>query len=187
MTFHLEGFRDVEKALEEIAKKSTQVSVMRRSVQKAAEPMRARAEQYARIDQGDLSQGIRISARAAGEVGRAAYGAVMRHTSGDKVAALAAMRTARRTFKAINPPAIMYLGPIKDLFYAKFVEFGTKAHKTGGKFPGAQHPGSAPDPFMRPAFDAEAERTVERLAPILWAEIQKTAIRSARRGGGHGN
>ena len=181
MTFRLEGFPDLERALQQIERRSTQVAVTRRALQKAAEPMREKAAQYAPINRGDLTAGIKISVRATGEVGRAAYAAEMRQ-SGDKVAALGAMKAARSAFRASNPPAVLYMGPIRALFYAKFVEFGTKPHTAGGKFEGAQHPGSAPDPFLRPAFDAEAERTVERLAPLIWAEIKKAAARAAKRG-----
>lgn len=181
MTFRLEGFPDLERSILQIEKRATRVAITRRALQKAAEPMREMASRYAPVADGDLSDGIKISVRATGEVGRAAYAAVMRETSGDKVAALSAMRTARRAFKASNPPAILYMGPVKGLFYAKFVEFGTRPHKNGGRFAGSQHPGTAPDPFMRPAFDAEAQRTVDRLAPLIWAEIDKSALRAARR------
>ena len=34
-------------------------------------------------------------------------------------------------------------------FYARFVEYGTKPHKVGGR----SHPGSQAKPFLRPAFD----------------------------------
>jgi len=183
MTFKLEGFAELERALGEIEKRSTQIAVTRRALKKAAEPMRQKASQYAPVESGDLSDGIRLSVkatRATGEVGRAAYAATMR-AGGDKAAAVAAMRTARRSFRASNPPAILYMGPVRALFYAKFVEFGTAAHKAGGKFKGATHPGAAPDPFMRPAFDSEAQATIDRLAPLIWDEIQKHAARVAKR------
>lgn len=169
------------RALEQIEKRSTQIAVTRRALKKAAEPMRERAALYAPIDDGDLSDGIKISTSATGEVGRAAYAAAMRETGGDKVAAVAALRSARRAFKASNPPAILYMGPIRKLFYAKFVEFGTNPHKVGGRFKGAQHPGTTPEPFLRPAFDAEADATISRLAKLIWDEVEKNALRTARR------
>lgn len=39
----------------------------------------------------------------------------------------------------------------------------------------------APAPFMRPAFDAEAEPTIRRVGDGLWPEIEKTAARRARK------
>lgn len=39
----------------------------------------------------------------------------------------------------------------------------------------------AADPFMRPAFDAEAENTITRVAEGLWPEIEKAAAKRARK------
>jgi hypothetical protein len=39
----------------------------------------------------------------------------------------------------------------------------------------------APQPFLRPAWDAEGMATLERLKTELWADIQRTAARQARR------
>jgi HK97 gp10 family phage protein len=36
--------------------------------------------------------------------------------------------------------------------YAVAVEFGTKPHKAGGKFAGAEHPGQAAQPFFYPSY-----------------------------------
>ncbi|NSX92654.1 HK97-gp10 family putative phage morphogenesis protein [Agrobacterium tumefaciens] len=47
-------------------------------------------------------------------------------------------------------------------------EFGNERH-------GAQ-------PFMRPAWDAEKEPTLDRIAVSLWGEIEKSANRLARKG-----
>ena len=181
MTFRIDGLEDLEKALAEVAKQSTRVAITRRALKRAAEPMRAKAAQYAPVDSGVLSDSIKISTRATGEVGRAAYAATMRETAGDKAAAVAALREARRNFKAENPPAILYMGPTRNAWYAHFPEFGTAPHTAGGKFQGARHPGTAPDPYMRPAFDSEAGPTIERLKPLLWDEIQRHAARMAKR------
>lgn len=181
MTFRIEGMPELERTLAEVGTRATQVAITRRALQRAAQPMVEMAKRYASIDEGDLEASIKISTRATGEVGRAAYAATMRATGGDKAAAVDALRTARRTFKALNPPAILYMGPTREIWYAKFVEFGTKPHVNGGKFAGSRHPGSAPDPFLRPAFDAEARPTTDRLAEMIWAEIQKTAARRAKR------
>lgn len=44
---------------------------------------------------------------------------------------------------------------------------------------GNEHHG--PQPFMRPAFDAEAKPTLDRLGKEMWSEIDKAAKRAARR------
>lgn len=180
-TFRLEGFPELEDALLEIAKQSTRVSITRRALQKAAAPMRDKAKRYAPIDQGDLEANIIISTRATGEVGAAAYARTMRATGGDAAASVAALRDARRAFKAVNPPAILYMGPTREIFYAKFVELGTRARLNGGTFAGTQHPGTSPQPFIRPAFDSEAKPTVDRLVPLIWSEIDRSAKRAARK------
>lgn len=56
------------------------------------------------------------------------------------------------------------------LFYARFVEFGTRAHAISGDggplaFAGiyvrtVNHPGAKPHPFMRPALDSQAQNAV---------------------------
>lgn len=38
-----------------------------------------------------------------------------------------------------------------------------------------------PQPFMRPAFDAEAQNTITGIGDDLWYEIARTAARKARR------
>lgn len=39
----------------------------------------------------------------------------------------------------------------------------------------------AADPFMRPAFDAEAQNTIQRVAGGLWPEIERAAAKRARK------
>ena len=50
---------------------------------------------------------------------------------------------------------------------AHLQEFGTRHHPA--------------QPFMRPAFDAEGRKTLDRLATEMWADIERTAARQARR------
>lgn len=195
MEFKLEGLPELEAALLEIAKQSTRVVVTRRALALAAQPMLSMAKLYAPIGDGELERSIKISTRATGEVGNAAYSKTIRtmaeaaKASGESFSlenakgfAVTAMRDARRAFRAVNPPAILYLGPVTGpTFYAKFVEFGTRARLNGGVYAGTMHPGTAPQPFLRPAFDAEAKGTIDRLAPLIWSEIDKSAKRAARK------
>ena len=41
--------------------------------------------------------------------------------------------------------------------------------------------GMAAQPYMRPAWDSEKEKAVERIAPELWAEIEAANARAARK------
>lgn len=40
---------------------------------------------------------------------------------------------------------------------------------------------NSPQPFMRPAWDAEAEPTLGRIGKEMWADIEKTAKRAAKK------
>lgn len=52
---------------------------------------------------------------------------------------------------------------------AHLVEFGTKPHEQPGR--GHRHPGSAPRPFFRPAFDAHSEEVLAELATSIRAAL----------------
>ncbi|WP_406735889.1 HK97-gp10 family putative phage morphogenesis protein [Thioclava sp. GXIMD4215] len=159
---HIDGLSESDRALDNLGK-SMSKPVMRRSMRKAAEPMRAKAAELAPKKSGGLSRSVKIGSTLNGS-----------------------QRKLRRKMTLEERTAIeLFLGPS----YVKgdggnhghLVEFGTKPHMNAGEFAGTMHPGTAPQPFMRPAFDAEAEQTVERLKPILWQEIEKAAKRAAQR------
>lgn len=160
----VQGLADVERALDNL-RKSVGRSVLRRSLRKAAAPMRDRAKELAPVDDGDLRDSIII-------------GGMLNKSQ----------RSKHRKLTADERSAIeLFVGPSYKLGaggrHGHLVEFGTEPHIVGGVFAGAQHPGTAPQPFMRPAFDAEAVPTIERLKPLLWAEIDRTARRQAKKHG----
>lgn len=72
----------------------------------------------------------------------------------------------RKMFGSMKHAVEMYVGtgPLK---HAHLQEFGTAHH--------------APQPFMRPAWDAEAVPTLARIGTIMGGEITKTAKRAAIR------
>lgn len=64
------------------------------------------------------------------------------------------------------------------LFYARFVEFGTRQHAIGPRDDGSlyfggryvdsvDHPGARPHPFLRPAIDAQASAAVAAVGQYL--------------------
>lgn len=63
--------------------------------------------------------------------------------------------------------------------YAHLVEFGTAPHPQGGMFEGAQHPGTAPQPFFWPGYRALRRRVRSRVT----RNINK-AIKAAAQTGG---
>ncbi len=161
---NVQGLADVERALDNLSK-SVGRSVLRRSLRKAAAPMRDRAKELAPVDDGDLRDSIIIGGML------------------DK-----SQRSKHRKLTKDERSAVeLFVGPSYKLGaggrHGHLVEFGTAPHILGGVFAGAQHPGTSPQPFMRPAFDAEARPTIERLRPLLWAEIDRAARRQAKKNG----
>lgn len=161
------GVKELHKALEELGKKATQKAVLERSIKKAATPMLKRAKELAPVEDGDLVKSLVIQREVLSDPGKSAYAAAMRGGA-TKDQAVAARRTAQREHG--GQVTQMVLGPqlgLRKGSHAHLVEFGT------------EH--AAPQPFLRPAFDAEASKTVDRIGAILSDEIQKTAKRVAKR------
>lgn len=61
----------------------------------------------------------------------------------------------------------------KGVRTAHLVEFGTKPHIAGGKFAGAQHPGSAPQPFFWPAYRATKRKHKGRVSRAINGGVKK--------------
>jgi HK97 gp10 family phage protein len=160
-TVKLTGFKDLEAALGRLTK-ATARNVMRRALTEAAEPMARAARQNAPRDDDQLYESIEISAQVKGEAGAAAYGTAM-HSGASKSQAVAAMKDARSGNSFVQ----LYLGPTTQAPHAHWQEFGTIYH--------------APSPYLRPAFDEQAQPTVDRLKVSLMDEIEKAAARVARK------
>ena len=77
----------------------------------------------------------------------------------------------RRMFRDDRASIEMFLGPSYDLGdggrHGHLVEFGT------------EH--SAPQPFMRPAWDQDQKAMLDRLSRELWAELDKSIKRAERK------
>lgn len=163
-TIKTQGFKELEQALAEIEKKSTAKAVMRRALVKAATPVVVAAEALAPDGPtGNLKGSIGISTKLSRRQIR-----------------------QNRKLRAEGKAAVeMFLGPDykKAGRHAHLVEFGTAPHVNGGKFKGSKHPGAAPKPFMRPAWDAEGRATLDRLGAEMWSEIDRAAKRSAKKRG----
>lgn len=174
------GFKELERALADIEKTTTAKAVARRALKKAGEPIAAKMRRLAPRDDGQLHDNIDVSTKVKNEAGDAAYANVMRQSGGaDRGGAVSAMRDARRAAKGTIPPVFMYVGATVKAPHAHLVEFGTGPRKNGGKFKGTDHPGTAPQPFARPAWDAEKGATIPRIAKELRIEIDKAVKRAA--------
>lgn len=186
-TFELSGFKELESALGELIKTTSSATgkgVLRRALISAAQPMADRARELApKGETGSLRQSIIVSARSTRRVGREEYHSVMRD-GGSRAEALQALIQARRENKGVGPSLEVYVGPAgaKWTRRAHLIEFGTapgvRKTKTGKTI---NHPGTAPNAFMRPAFVEQAQPTLDRLKVSLRLEIAKAAQRAARR------
>lgn len=76
---------------------------------------------------------------------------------------------------ALNDPDLsvtIHAGNAKA-YYAAFVEFGTRAHVAGGKFKGADNPGTAAQPYFFPAYRLTKKK--------LRSKISRATTRAAKR------
>lgn len=162
MSVKVEGFKDLDEALKDLTQ-SAGKGVMRRSLKKAAEPLVELARAGVPVDKGKLAASMAVSTKL------------------DK----RQRGMHRKMFRNDKAAVEMFVGPSYDLGaggrHGHLVEFGTAPHINKGKFAGSQHPGTAPQPFMRSAWDADQMALMDRLGKEMWAEIEKAAARAARK------
>lgn len=158
----ISGFRELDRALGELPK-ATSRNVLRRTLVKAGQPIADEASRLAPVDTGKLRDRIVVSPRLKNKVGNAEYSAALRAGLG-KQAAVSALRQARRDAKGQRSFAEMFVGPARGVIrYAHLVEFGTVK--------------TAPQAFMRPAWDATKRQALD----IIKAELGSEIIAAARR------
>lgn len=147
--FKVEGFRDMERALAQLAR-GTAKGAVRRAVKKTLQPVKHMAEASAFT----IAITSRLTQRQKGQA---------RGDQGRSVLSL-------------------YVGPVdeegKGAPHAHLQEFGTapRYHKSG-KYVGSV----MADPFMRPAWDAHKGVMLEELGKNIWAEIEKSLARAAKK------
>lgn len=177
VTVKVEGLRDLDRALGQL-KESTAKGVLRRVGIAALQPMAATARALAPDDPRtnapkDLRASIKVST---------------------------SQKSGRQISFTLDGPSTVqvFMGPTKGGYPEAIIqEFGAAPHiiqrKSGAPMTwpategGAQgativrHPGNAPHPFMRPAFDQHAAGVIDYVARELGVEIQRTAERAGRR------
>jgi HK97 gp10 family phage protein len=163
----IEGLKELDAALSELPK-ATAKNNMRRAAETALQPVVDHAKSLAPagkprkvgkryVTGGDLKRSLTVSRKLG------------------KSAAKKMREEQRREGKySIN----VYAGA-SPMRYAHLVEFGTKPryHKKTGKFVG-QMPAR---PFMRPAWDANKTQVLATFQKDMWARIEKSAKRLARK------
>ena len=145
-TVKIEGLSALERELNKLSKAAGK-SVLRRSLKKAAMPMKDLMQDLA--PRGDTaSDDLADSVTIGGKLSKRQAG------------------LHRKMFRDDRAAVEMFVGPGPDPA-AWNQEFGNVNH-------GAQ-------PFARPAFDAEAKPTLDRLGRHLWDAFEKSRLRAARK------
>lgn len=197
------GLKDLEKSLGQLSK-ATARNTLKAVLRRAGQPMADAAKAKAPVDQGNLRDSITVSAKISNPIGDAAFAKAMRAGLGQAMA-VASKRSALRAARASGNTsfAVMYVGPANQPS-AHLVEFGTGPHVIrprkdasfgrlsftggdGGRVTPSivNHPGAAPHPFMRPAFDETKQASLDIIASDIGAAVMKAAnkasVRAARR------
>lgn len=169
VTVSVSGLKELDQALGYLPK-ATARNVLKRTLDKAAQPIVEEAKRLAPVapvNGGTLRDSITASTRVKNKVGNAEYSAAMRAGLG-KDAARSALLAARRANKGKGSFAETYVGPARGkgvIRYAHIVEFGSND--------------TAPQPYMRPAWDGNKDKALE----IIKAELGNEIIKAARRVG----
>ena len=159
VSLDVQGFADVEKALDNLSK-SAGKGVLRRSLKKAAQPTADLAASLAPRKTGNLAKSIIVGTKLDGRQAK----------------------IHKKMFKDDKSAVTIFVGPSYLLGangrHGHLVEFGTAPHINGGQFAGSQHPGTAAQPFMRPAWEQDKMAMLERLKSELWSELEKSIKRA---------
>lgn len=157
----VEGLKDLEKALGELTK-STQRGVISRTLKKAMRPIVETAQENAPEASGALKKGFVITTRRPkGEKssGQQAFGRA-------KSLGLSTALAREYARAAGSGPVVVYGGPGKNAAAGQ-QEWGNSRHR--------------PQPYMRPAWDGEADGALDSIRRDLAAEIKKSVARARAR------
>lgn len=157
MALRIEGAKEMERALLQL-KTASAKAVVRRVSKRALEPVASAARGMVPVRSGALQKSIEVSGKLSKRQAKEAR----------RLMASGASAAALLTYVGSNSPV------------AHLVEFGTAPHVNGGKFKGSHHPGTAPQPFMRPAWDGQKQAVLDSLIDDMRAEIAKVVARAAR-------
>lgn len=158
----IKGVRELNAGLAQF-KKSTQATVLNRTLKKAAAPIARKAQQLAPKRTHELEKSVGVTVVKA-NAGKAAFAAAMK-AGATRAEAGQAARDANRAAAGSGAKATVLVGT--PLFRAHFAEFGTTKHPA--------------QPFLRPAVAALEGATIKTISDQLGKEIEATARRIAKR------
>jgi len=161
----IEGAEGIDAALSELTK-ATARNAIKRALVRGAEMVAGEMESRAKRLTGRTADSVTASTKRpkGSDVGKAAY-ALAKRSGASNEAARAALIAARRA----NPKefAEAYAGPSNRAGWAHIVEFG------GGR--------QAPQPFVRPGWDASQGRVLRIVVDAMREEVAKAAKRAQRK------
>lgn len=153
--FRIEGLKELEAALSDMPK-ATAKATIRRALKKAARPIEAAAENLAPVRTGRLQKSVETSAKLSKR-----QAAIQRRLTGS------GPKLTIDGFRSEPSKSVeIYVGA-GVVPQAHLQEFGS-----------ANNP---PQPFLRPAWDANKRKALASIKDDLASEIAKTAARVARR------
>lgn len=174
MKIEVDGALDIKAALEELGDPKVVRRLVRRLIKIAAQPMVDKARELAPVDEGNLQASIKVEAGKSDRRTPGVTSLILGIDSEVQPAVYYPRQKPRkaktRKFRSGRVPVIasMWRDPgVAGVAWIK--EFGT--------------PTKAATPFMRPAYDAEGDATIERFAQLAGPEIEKTAARIAKKRG----
>ena len=177
-TMKIAGLRETLAGLEQF-KKSTARGVLERVLKRAIAPMEQAAKSMAPVKSGGLRDSIKtVVVRSS--AGKSAYAAAIREGASADVATAAA-KSANRGAKSAGKGASAKVRVQATAPHAHLVEWGTAPHLAGGRFKGADHPGTYAQPFMGPAYNGGRREATLDIKADLKREIETTARRVAAR------
>ncbi len=139
-TINVKGLKELQRFLDQLPAK-IEANILRSALRAAAKPIAESARQSAPV--GEPSDTAKRRYRV--------YAGALRDSI--RISSRIDRRNSNVTASVKAGGKVRKTGA--DVFYANFLEFGTNPH--GG---GSQNPGIAPQPFMRPAIDSQAEAAV---------------------------
>ncbi len=159
---NIKGFAELEKALSEFPKKLLK-NAMRRALRAGVKVIATEAKLRCPVGPPSHVASVKYGAKE-GELRRS-------------------IKIGTNTVKGSMVYGYVRAGSFKA-YYARWVEFGTAAHRISAKNGGAlsfggavfqsvAHPGAAPHPFMRPALDAKRGEALEAVRASLADAVQK--------------
>lgn len=96
-------------------------------------------------------------------------------TWGDAPEGSMVLGSVRQSGKGAGNMAITIFAGNSDVFWARWVEWGTSPHTNAGLFAGSQHPGTPAQPFFFPAYRARRRSAKSRVSRAITKSAKRVA------------